>query len=340
MADSTLKSLEEFQASFKYFFFLFRKEFPPSLEAAARAQWAALKQGDAVVKEDGQNNPLVEMRLDPEFGRALCAALADAHGNLPCLNVPPTAEQVAFWQMQSRETLFPDAFVELSENASHWETIREAMAWHIASQGAVADDVPVRVCILGASARYEYSGGVSRLLEWLGKIVDALRLARPIEFLMCGRDVPAELHGHDTVLKDGRFIARHRVGYLHDLQGLDASVLRGALFIALHSGIGVEHPELSASWPPTLAPLQAAAPVSLVVTSFNPVEHETAERTLRSMLPGLLQVDHSGVNSAGSLHGPEVVGPFDGVQGKRNYCLLRARLVPLEKSSEGWDLFD
>lgn len=340
MVDSHLKSLEEFQASFKYFFFLFRKEFPASLEAAARAQWAALKQGDAVVKEDGQNNPLVEMRLDPEFGRALCAALADSQGNLPCLNVPPTAEQVEFWRTRSQETMFPDAFVELSENASHWETIRAAMSWHAASQSCVADAGPIRVCILGASARYEYAGGVERLLEWLGKIVDALGSPRPVEFLMCGRDVPAELHGQDSVLKDGRLLARHRVGYLHDLPGIDANVLRGALFIALHSGIGLEHPELTASWPPTLAHLQAAAPVSLAVTSFNPVEHETAERTLRLMLPGALHVDRAGVNAAGSLHGPEVVGPFDGIQGKRNYCLLHARLTPLEKSSEGWDLFD
>lgn len=340
MVDSSLQSLEEFQASFKYFFFLFRKEFPPSLEAAARAQWATLKQGDAIVKEDGQNNPLVEMRLDPEFGRALCAALADAQGNLPCLNVPQSAEQIAFWRMRAQGSLFPDAFVELSENASHWETIRETMAWHISSQGPAADNVAFRICILGASARYEYSGGVASLLEWLGKIVDALGVTRPVEFLMCGRDVPAELHGQDSVLRDGRLIARHRVGYLHDLQGLDPSILQGALFIALHSGIGLDHPELSASWPPTFAHLRAAAPVSLAVTSFNPVEHETAERTLRTMLPGLLHVDRTGVNAAGSLYGPEVVGPFDGVQGKRNYCVLHARLVPVERSPEGWDLFD
>merc|ERR1712187_364201 len=105
--------------------------------------------------------------------------------------------------------------------------IRETMAWFASSQPSGCE-APLRVCILGASARYEYAVGVPSLLDWLAKTVNALGPSRRAEFLLCGRDVPAELNGQEHVVQDGRLILRHRVGYLHDLPGIDANVLRGA----------------------------------------------------------------------------------------------------------------
>jgi len=344
MADSQLSSFEEFLTSLKYFFFLFRKTFPASLEQAAQVQWQNIKQGDALVKEDGGNNPLVEMRLDPAFGHAICAALADAGGNLPSLSVPRTPEQVAFWQSRAASTMFPQAWEELSETTSHFETIREAIAWYapgLCTSGGAGS--PLRICILGASARYEYAAGVSSapdLAERLAAVVEAAAPGCRAEFVLCGRDVPAALHGKEVPSRSGSVMTRHHVGYLHDLPG-HASASSGVLFVALHSGMGLEHPELSSSWPPTLQRLRTSAPAWLTVSSFNPVEHEAAERTLRSALLTQFVIEGSGQNHVGSLQGPDSVGPFDGVQGKRNYSVLRARIVPPQQpNGEGWDLFD
>mmetsp|Transcript_86819 Transcript_86819/g.218555 ORF Transcript_86819/g.218555 Transcript_86819/m.218555 type:complete len:350 (+) Transcript_86819:65-1114(+) len=349
MADSHLSSVEEFVASLKYFFFLFKRQFTPSLEQAARAQWQSLSAGDATVKEDGQNNPLVELRLDPAFGTAICAALADSGGNLPSLRIPQTPQQLEFWQARAAGTMFPQASVELSEITSHFETIREALTWHVSSAmavgaGPVPPGQPLRVCLLGASARYEYAAGVSGvedLTERLAAVVESAAPGRPAEFVLCGRDVPAQFHGKVSTSRSGLVVTRHHMGYLHDLPA-EASSLSGVLFIALHSGIGLDHPELSTSWPPTLQKLRSAAPAWLVVSSFNVVEHEAAERALRLGLLSQLAVDTSGVNRVGSLHGPEVVGPFDGIQGKRNYCVLHARISasPTQQQGEEWDIFD
>lgn len=348
MATSQLSSFDEFQASLRYFFFLFRRPFTPALEEAARTQWKNLHDGDAQVKEDGQNNPLVELRLDPAFGQMLCVALADGSGKMPQLAVPRMPEQVSFWQGAAAGTMFPQAFEELSEMTSHFETIRQALAWHAGAPGAPgapggpAAQAPLRVCVLGASARYEYAVAVSSaqdLAERLAAVAEAAVPQRRVEFSFCGRDVPQDLHNKEIASSSGSVVTRHVTGYLHDLPAADMS---GALFIALHSGMGLDHPELTNSWPPTLQRLRAAAPVSLVVSSFNQVEHETAERILRASLLTQLKIDVSGVNRAASLCGPDVVGPFEGIQGKRNYCVLHARILPApqQQASDGWDLFD
>merc|ERR1711879_292884 len=139
-----------------------------------------------------------------------------------------------------------------------------------------------------------------------------------------------------------KIVVKHRVGYLHNLPESEAGqhLLRGSLFVAFHGGLGLDHPELKSSWPPTLQKIRVSAPAWLAISSFNQVEHGIAMDTLMAAFPTQLEVDRTGVNTAGSLDGPDEIGPFDGLQGKRNYCVLHARVIPLKLSSEGWDLFD
>lgn len=157
----------------------------------------------------------------------------------------------------------------------------------------------------------------------------------------CESALPVEMEGCDQSLREGAVVVQHRVGYLHQIADtMSTSKLTRALYIALHGGLGLEHPELTNSWPPTLQILRNAAPVSLAVSSFNPIEHDAAKSLLQRFCSTQLIVDAGGVNRAGSLHGPDTIGPFDGMQGKRNYCLLYSRIVPLERSEDGWDLFE
>lgn len=294
---------------------------------------------------------MVELRLAPEFGAALCAALSDGNGALPVLEVPRTERQLAFWRGRSPSGTSGSgdgtALEAHSEGMSHLETLREALGWYARGQ---TPGTPLRVFILGASARYEYAGppesGPVRLAEALAQqLAEVAAAGAPgarVDFLLCGRDVPRAAHGRRDVLAGGSVTVYHQVGYLHDLSQAQAGVamVRGSLIIVLHSGLGLEHPELSASWPPTLRLLAEASPVWLAVSSFNAVEHAAAERVLRAALPGQLAVDFGGPNPSGSLCGPDAIGPFDGLQGKRNYCLLLARASPPERSAEGWDLFE
>lgn len=356
-----LSSYEEFRDTISYFFTLFQKEFTAAIEASARTQWDQLSAGDTAVHEDGGNSPLVEMRLDPAFGRMLCTALIGSDGQTPMLRVPRTKEQLAFWR--GRAASIPGApslqvACALSEAASHLETLKEALTWHVASGGAApkgAPKAPLRVVILGASSRYEYvahHGGepvdwseagtlAAVLADVLAEAVEAVAPGRPAEFLLCGRDVPESLDGEEHEALCGQVKVRHRVGYLHDLPSAEAGVerLRGALFVAFHAGLGLQqHPELGVSWRSTVELVKEAAPSWLAMTSFNCVEHDLAEKTLRDAIPQLV-VDRSGVNQRAGLQGLNEVGPFDGSQGKRNYCLLCARTMPAApEGSEG--LFD
>lgn len=355
-----LSSFEEFKSTLEYFFTLFQKEFTPSLEQATRVQWERLQEGDTKVSEDGGNNPLVEMRLDPSFGAALCAALMGADGKAPVLRVPRTKEQLAFWRERAkgipRGPSMP-IVCALSEAASHLETLKEALVWHATSGGAApkgASKQPLRVVLLGASARYEYvahHGGepvdwsdadtiANVLAEAFADAAEAVAPGRPADFLLCGRDVPEVLDGKEHKARNGEVTLRHRVGYLHGLPDSEAGAerLRGALFLAFHMGLGLRHPELSKSWPGTVSRFVEAAPTWLAITSFNCIEHELAEGVLKESVPQL-SIDRSGVNQRGGLLGPDEVGPFDGCQGKRNYCLLCARVMPsAPEGSEG--LFD
>merc|ERR1712129_349890 len=235
--------------------------------------------------------------------------------------------------------------------------MKEALKWYMASGGAAPKGEatrPLRVVVLGASARYEYVAHhgdeavdwsnvdpiVHMLAEVFGEAAEAVAPGRPAEFLLCGRDVPEALNGRDDRTRNEEVIIRHRVGYLHDLPTSEAGPenLRGALFVALHAGLGLKHPELSVSWPATVTLFKEASPVWLAVSSFNHIEHGLAEQVLKESLPSLV-VDHSGVNTCGSLLGPSEIGPFDGCQGKRNYCCLHARVMPAAPDeSEG--LFD
>eukprot|EP00405_Crypthecodinium_cohnii_P033400 CAMPEP_0206531962 /NCGR_PEP_ID=MMETSP0325_2-20121206/4072_1 /ASSEMBLY_ACC=CAM_ASM_000347 /TAXON_ID=2866 /ORGANISM="Crypthecodinium cohnii, Strain Seligo" /LENGTH=347 /DNA_ID=CAMNT_0054028295 /DNA_START=111 /DNA_END=1151 /DNA_ORIENTATION=+ len=325
-----LSSCDEFLSSLSYFFYLFRVPFSNTLREAARIQWAQLQEGDSRITEDGGNNPLVELRLDPDFGRAICAALMDSQGNMPSLQLPRTPEQVSFWQAKAASTPFPQAWEELSESTSHFETIRNALAWYARDSSSVNAGGPLNICILGASARYEYSVGIrgaQQLTEKLAEILEAAAPGRAAEFVLCGRDVPADAVNQELRSRNGNVLTRHCVGYLHDLP-IDEKRLSGALFIALHSGIGLEHLELTSSWPPTLIKLKHAAPVWLCVSSFNMVEHDTALQNLRKAFLTQLHIEASGPNPAASLVGGEVIGPFDGTQGKRNYGLLLAKVTP------------
>eukprot|EP00929_Paragymnodinium_shiwhaense_P113285 TRINITY_DN81551_c0_g1_i1.p1 TRINITY_DN81551_c0_g1~~TRINITY_DN81551_c0_g1_i1.p1 ORF type:complete len:447 (-),score=90.77 TRINITY_DN81551_c0_g1_i1:621-1856(-) len=365
-----LTSYEEFRSALGYFFTLFKKPFTASLEEATQKQWEALQEGDATVAEDGGNNPAVEVRIQPVFGAKICDALEDENGQLPELSVPRTDEQLKFWRNEAASLPGPQkhgseeemaALEELSEKTSHLATLRRAVAWYASTKAKTsgATKEKLRIYILGASARYEYGYFATpsmtpaqlgqSLADSLAEIVHSAAPGQEAEVLLCGRDVPAELQGCEHEASRGpedsrsRIIAKHRVGYLHDLpisEGGEKS-LQGALFVALHAGIGLDHPELTASWPPTVLRWRSAAPVWLAVSSFNKVEHEIAVGLLKSVLHDDLEIDESGINAAGSLWGPDSIGPFDGVQGKRNYGVLHARVVEQKAAAdEGWNLFE
>merc|ERR1719348_185626 len=116
----------------------------------------------------------------------------------------------------------------------------------------------------------------------------------------------------------------------------------GSLLVSLHGGMGLEHPELESSWPPTLTMLKSLSPIWFAVSSFNVPEHEAAEAVLRRAFLKDMIVERSGVNPCGSLHGPDEIGPFDGIQGKRNYCICHLRTEAATGQDQGaeWDLFN
>lgn len=336
-----LTSYEEFRSSLGYFFTLFGQPFPAALEEAAQRQWASLEAEDAILEEDGGNNPLLELKLSKDFGAAVWAALSAGRAGVPSLQVPRTQEQVSFWRAQAASG-DPE---ELSHLQSHFATIHSAFAWWVRSSTSVCG--PRRVFVLGASARYEYVTGLpetlspcSGLAEALAKVSQSILPDAEVEWLFCGRDVPPELHGSTT--EHAKVRLRHFVGYFHTLVPavVSSDDVKGSLVIALHGGLGLDHPELSHSWPPTVELLKHNAPVHFAISSFNSVENSLAESKLKALCPGQIRVDVSAVNEAGSLAGPDEIHPFDGLQGKRNYSLLLARVQVLERSTDGWELFE